>query len=101
VSLPDPQLEPTLDVARAKPLLSADEALAAIGHVVSRSSWYAALARGEGPRTTRVGRRVFVVVNGPEGLREWAGMTNGDAPTGNGARGDGVHDEPQGVPRRE
>jgi hypothetical protein len=68
-----------------KRLLSVEETLDELDHVVSRSSFYAALKNGDGPVTRKLGRRVFVVLDGPGGLREWAGMTTDNGASSNGA----------------
>jgi excisionase family DNA binding protein len=58
-----------------QPLLSAERARLAVGAPISKSSWYAAIARGEIP-ARRVGGRWLVST---AELIKWAGLEpNGD-----------------------
>jgi hypothetical protein len=73
--LPDPH---------ERPLLSAEAARQALGCPVSKSSWYAALQRGEVPGARRLGGRILLSTFE---LSRWAGLEpNGDDANGEGER---------------
>ena len=73
MSLPD---------AHERPLLSAAEALHCLGDVISKSSWYSALARNEVPGARRLGGRWLIAT---AELARWAGLEE--------PNGDGTHSE--------
>jgi Helix-turn-helix domain len=70
--IPDPQTQP---------LLSAEAGRHALGDPVSKSSWYAALERGEIPGARRLGGRWLIST---AELAAWCGLE---------PNGDGAHSE--------
>jgi hypothetical protein len=56
-----------------RPLLTVDESLEALDHVIGRSAFYDAIRRNEIPGVRRVGRRILLST---VQLREWAGVTD-------------------------
>jgi hypothetical protein len=72
VSLPDPH---------ERPLLSAEAARQALGCPVSKSSWYAAIQKGEVVGARRLGGRWLIAT---AELARWAGLE---------PNGDGTHSE--------
>jgi Helix-turn-helix domain len=63
-----------------RPLLSAAEALHCLDDVLSKSSWYSALARNEIPGARRVGGRWLISTSE---LAAWCGLeSNGDGAHG-------------------